>query len=785
MTGSSRAKAAWVVLGLLSLVAWFAEGTELRAAGPQAGAYGEALRPFLVRYCTECHGVDRQKNDVNFDAFSDEPALYRERDFWENVRHMLAEREMPPSKKRQPSEEERAAAVEFIADELAKFDCAEIASPGRVTIRRLNRAEYNNTIRDLIGVDFKPAEGFPLDEVGYGFDNIGDVLSLSPIVMEKYLAAAEAIVDAAIETEDPPWPRVVRLELERFEVPPDVQDHIRAENNVLGFYREGSAFKTQSFDRSGEYRFSLRAYEQHAGPDPAQLSVSIDGTRIAVLDIEAYRAKPGLYDLKLTLPAGDHEIRLEYLNNYNEQGHPIAELNGDRNVFVDYLDIVGPLGTERPPPPETHTRIVPYHPERGQETEAARAFLGRFAKRAYRRPVSQDEIQRMVDLARYATQTGASFEESIAIAVQAILTSPHFLYRWELDPRADDGQTSRPLNDYELASRLSYFLWSSMPDAELFELSDSGALHTPEVLAAQVERMIQDPKAEALVLNFAGQWLQFAGMNSMTPDPDLFPEFDDELRDAMVRESELFFGSIMREDRSITEFLDADYTFVNERLARHYQIEGITGKEFQRVNLGHDSVRGGILTHASFLTLTSNPTRTSPVIRGKWVLEQILGTPPPRPPPDVGELEESKEATEAASLRERMEIHRQKAECATCHAKMDSIGFAFENFDAIGAWRDLDGRFPIDPSGQLPDGRSFNGPKELIAILKNEETFVRSLIEKMLTFALGRGLEYYDRCAVDNIYAELAADEYRFTVLVQAIVMSDAFQMRNLKEDNS
>ena len=623
-------------------------------------SFANFARPFLQQYCADCHGNEKQKADINLEAFGEQPALYKKRELWESVRDMLAEREMPPEKKPQPSEEERIRMVQFINEELAKFDCAELRRPGRVTLRRLNRAEYNNTIRDLMGVDFSPAADFPLDEVGYGFDNIGDVLSLSPILMEKYLAAAERIVSQAVLSELPGCPPLLSESLAR--------------------------------------------------PSPKTLA------------------------------------------------------------------------------PDRHSKKS----TRAEETdlEFARRFLAAFVPRAYRRPASSEEIKRLLDLAANARGQNANREESVGIAVQAVLASPSFLYRWELDPKVEDGDSQnsggaavRSLTPYEFASRLSYFLWSSMPDDDLFALAAAETLLEPSVIEAQVRRMLADPKAKALAINFAGQWLQFRQIETIAPDPELFPAFDEELRQAMRRESELFFEAVMREDRSILEFLDADFTFVNARLADHYQIAGEFGAEFQRVRLDAQSMRGGILTQAGTLALTANPTRTSPVIRGKWVLEQILGTPPPPPPPDVEELEESREASAAASLRERLEIHRSQAECAVCHAKMDPIGFAFENFDAIGAWRDLDGPFPIDASGELPDGRRFNGPKELIDILKTEETFPRTVVEKMLTFALGRGLEYYDKCAIDEILAAANKADFRFSALVIAVVMSDPFQKVSLQHE--
>jgi hypothetical protein len=366
-----------------------------------------------------------------------------------------------------------------------------------------------------------------------------------------------------------------------------------------------------------------------------------------------------------------------------------------------------------------------------------------------------------------------------------MLVSPHFLFRAEHGVEAEDRDRLRPLSDHELAARLSYFLWSSMPDAELFDLAREGRLKHLDTLKAQALRMLQDPKASALVENFAGQWLQFRNLDIVSPDPDLFPEFDGELREAMRGETALFVETIMREDRSIMEFLDSDFTFVNERLARHYELPGVEGDGFVRVSLSPDSPRGGVLTHASVLALTSNPTRTSPVNRGKWILEQILGSPPPPPPPDVPELEEEHQADQEASLRERLEMHRAKAECATCHNKMDPLGFAFENFDAIGKWRDMDGRFPVDASGKLPTGEAFDGPRELKAILKTRETFVRSLTEKMLTYALGRGLEYYDQCTVDDVVDALRRNDHRFSSMITGIVVSKPFLMKQRAGDQT
>ena len=745
--------------------------------------FQQDITPFLKQYCYHCHGVEKQKADVNFQTLPPNTEIYKNRDLWELVRDLLLEDEMPPSKSDQPSAEDRQRIIELIGQELDQFDCDAISNPGRVTIRRLNRAEYDNTIRDLMGVDFHPADDFPLDEVGYGFDNIGDVLSLSPILMEKYLNAAESVVTNALLAELPPWPPSHQHQVEKFTA--DQDDIVRAEGSFMGFYREGNAFKKLLIEQTGEYKISVRAHGQQAGPDHAKLELALGDGDKYVIDVDAFADRPKVYAIQTTLSKGTLNLKLSYLNNYNVQDHPIAELNGDRNLFVDYVEIKGPINVQPPSLPVTHSRVIPGRPEPGEEVAYAREILSPFVKRAYRRPATEDELDRLTGLVEYAMVQEATFEKSMQVAIQAVLTSPHFLFRWELDPTDKQGDDTRALNDFELASRLSYFLWSSMPDDELLNLAEAGLLRDDDVLSYQVERMLQDPKSDALVTNFAGQWLQFRSLDTVTPDPAKYPSFTPALRDAMLKESELFFTEIMRSNRELTDFLDADFTYLNETLANHYGIEGVHGDTFQRVSLDASSRRGGVLTQGSILTLTSNPTRTSPVLRGKWILEQILGTPPPPPPPDVPMLEETQEAALSGSLRERLEQHRSKPDCATCHEKMDPIGFAFENFNAIGQWRDLDAGFQIDPAGTLPDGTQFEGATDLIAELKTRDTFVHSVIEKMLTFALGRGLEYYDQCTTESIFEEVTDNHLKFQALVKAVVLSNPFQLRNQEGNES
>ncbi len=749
---------------------------------PKPHAFASGLRPFLESYCFGCHGVEKAKAEVNFEILPRNTDVFKDRDLWERVRDLVEEKEMPPSKSSQPDSEERMAFLELLEKEMDRLDCSQMTNPGRVTVRRLNRTEYDNTIRDLLGVDFKPSEDFPLDEVGYGFDNIGDVLSLSPILLEKYLNAAESVVTNAILSELPAWPPSSRFQAETFQT--ESEDIIRAEGQVMGFYREGVARQLISFERSGAYEIQVRAYGQQAGPDPAKLEVRLGDWFQEVVDVKAHQDAPQVYTLKIELSAGEQMLSLAYLNNYNVQDHPVAELNGDRNLFVDDIVFKGPLNEPRPPLPISHTRVIPDQPAPGKEREHARNVLQDFVTKAWRRPVTDDALERLLHIVDQVLEEGAPYGEAIQVAVQAALTSPWFLYRWELDPVLQEGEGSRPLDAYELASRLSYFLWSSMPDERLFSLAEAGELIRPEVLRSEVKRMLDDPKSEALTRNFAGQWLQFRNLESVTPDPSLFPDFTPKLRDAMKKETELFFTTIMRENRPLTDFLEADFTFLNGPLARHYGVDGPQGDAFERVRLDATVPRGGILTQASVLTLTSNPTRTSPVLRGKWILEQILGTPPPPPPPDVPELESDQEGALRGSLRERMEQHRLKPECATCHEKMDPIGFAFEHFNAVGQWREVDGGFPIDASGELPDGTRFDGARELVRQLKTRDTFVLCVIEKMLTFALGRGLEYYDKCTIDNIHQDLRDHSLAFQTLVESIVLSESFQQRQLEGED-
>ena len=742
-------------------------------------AHASSFGPFLKQHCISCHGPEKQKAGVNLAALmaDGEPKIEDRRE-WETILDLIVAREMPPENKPQPTETMRQEMAGYLEAQLESFDCSGPSLPGAVTARRLNRIEYENTIRDLLGVEFKASDTFPRDEVGYGFDNIGDVLSLSPLLMEKYLDAAESIVDQAVLSHLPEWPPTLRQE--EGQMKPIRGDAVRTvRDRYLGFYREGAAQVKFDAPQKGRYTLKVRAFQDKAGPEHTRMAIAQGKNAIEEVEVTAEGDHPKLYEFDVQLDKGETAFSVAYTNNYVNSDHPDRTLRGDRNLFVDYVELEGPLDAEPPALPASHSAILPRPAEEGKEEPYIREIFQDFARKAFRRPVTEEEVQRLTSLVMGVYEDGEStFEESVKVGLMATLVSPHFLFRWELDESSTPTDEPRALNSHELASRLSYFLWSTMPDAELRELADRDALRDIAVLREQTKRLLNDAKAAALVSNFTGQWLQTRNLASVKPDPDVFPEFDDALRSAMHQETELFVQSILKEDRSVLELLDADYTFLNERLAQHYGIEGVQGEAFQRVSLDRSSRRGGVLTQGSVLTITSEASRTSPVVRGKWVLEQILGTPPPPPPPDVEPLEESEEAHESASLRERLEQHRDHPDCAGCHAKMDPIGFALENFDAIGRWRDTDGAFPIDPAGTLTGGIKVAGPEDLKKALVQKEKFVESLSEKLLTYALGRGTEYYDKCAIDLIVEQLKANDYRFTTLIDAIVTSDPFLKR-------
>jgi Protein of unknown function (DUF1592)/Protein of unknown function (DUF1588)/Protein of unknown function (DUF1587)/Protein of unknown function (DUF1595)/Protein of unknown function (DUF1585)/Planctomycete cytochrome C/Ca-dependent carbohydrate-binding module xylan-binding len=772
----------WLLLGMGLVSAEAASIPGKIARDKTAGTHGQIsyekqVTPLLTKYCYGCHGNGKSKGDLALDAYQTAAEAANDSKTWEKVMNNLHTHVMPPEKKPQPSLAEADLITRWIETQVFKCDC-DHPDPGRVTLHRLNRAEYNNTIRDLVGINFQPADDFPADDSGYGFDNIGDVLSVPPVLLEKYLAAAEKILEAAIVSEDPAKARLRRFDAAELDgsAPGETVD-----GGAKRLAREGDIFVKVKFPQDGDYALRAAAYGEQFGPEPPRMTFRLGDKDLQTFDVPVEAGDAKVYEVRLHAPAGTNRFSASYINNFVNNTDKDPKKRGDRNLIIEYLEVDGPLNVPLPPLPETHRRIFPRGPAPTNKVDYAREIISKFASRAYRRPAKSDEVDRLVRFVQSAVKQGDTFERGVQLALQAVLVSPHFLFRGELQPEPNNPDSVHPVNEFALASRLSYFLWSSMPDDELFALAGKGELR--KSLDRQVRRMLKDSKSRALVDNFAGQWLQLRNLRIATPDAKTFPDYDEGLRAAMQAETEEFFDHVIREDRSVLDFLNANYTFVNERLARHYGLKGVKGDAFQRVSL-KGTGRAGVLTQGAILTLTSNPTRTSPVKRGKYVLENILGTPPPPPPPNVPELQEVKLS---GTLRQRMEQHRENPTCASCHARMDPIGFGFENFDGIGAWREKDGDFPIDPGGELVSGERFKRPGDLAAILATQkrDEFVRCLSEKMLTYALGRGLEFYDKCALDQITKGMARRGYRFSSLISEIARSIPFQQRRGEADRT
>ncbi len=746
---------------------------------PADPTFKDKINPFLTKYCNGCHNADKAAGGITLDSYQSEAHARKDRKGWLEVMKVMAAGEMPPKKaKAQPSKDERQFVLDWIDNTLTKVDCTAPKDPGRVTLRRLNRAEYNNTVRDLLGVDFTPADDFPADDVGYGFDNIGDVLSLQPVLLEKYLAAADKVVGAGLT---PPGPVASARQRYNPQNIPVTPRSARSKEPVrIVFTTAGEAFLPKfHFPVEGDYTVRVRAWGTKVGGEAPRVTLRVDGKELKTAAVDADVKKPGTYEVTTRVQEGERRVAVAFTNPFTDKA--AKDDNKDRRLGVVGLEIEGPTNPVVKPPSaflKAFQAVKPAGKTGGRV--AAEKVVADFARKAYRRPVRADEVARLMKLYDVAAGQGEPFEKAVALPLKAALVSPHFLFRVEEDPKS--GEAVRTINDYEFATRLSYFLWSTMPDEELFRHAAAGDLRKPAVLEGQVKRMLKDPKVRGLSENFAGQWLQLRNLKTLTPDKGYFPSWDESLKAAMVREAELFFEHVVQDDRSVLEFLDADYTYLNERLATHYGVSGVSGPEFRKVKLP-DARRGGVITMGSTLVVTSNPTRTSLVKRGKWVLENILGTPPPPPSPDAGELPPTAELK--GTVRQQLEQHRSNAACASCHAKLDPLGFGLENFDAVGGWRTTDNKQPIDSSGVMPDGASFSGPAAMKKVLlKKADPFRRCLAEKLMTFALGRGLEYYDLCALDDVTAKLVKGQDRFSALVLAVVQSDPFQKRKGKRSD-
>ena len=769
----NAASAIAFALPLGALVAFAAAPPKTPALKPE-GDFEDKAQAALQKYCVGCHSGNSPAAGISLSESKSAAVMLKQRSTWERAYTNVSNKHMPPMGMPQPTQEERDTLVGWIQGTLSKGEC-DVKEPGRVTLRRMNRAEYNNTVRDLLGVDIKPADDFPSDDVGYGFDNIGDVLSLSPLLMEKYLNAARKISRAAIVAPEDRTLKPAKFLASKLSGDGGNFD----ETSGVILFSNGNTGADYFFPAAGTYILRVTAFEQHAGPDPAKMGFLVGGKEIKQLEVRAKQDRFGVYETPVTVDKpGKQRVAASFLNDYYNADSPDPALKGDRNLIIQQIEITPfdvATTTEESP---AQRRLISARPTANTEAakdKATRHVLAAYLPRAYRRPVTSPEIDQIARIAGLARKAGGSYEKALQIAVQASLVSPNFLFHVEKDP--NQGGSKRPLNDYELATRLSYFLWSSMPDDRLMALAAQGKLQNKETLIAESKRMLKDPKARALADNFAGQWLQLRKLNVVQPDPKAYPQFTETLRGAMRTETQMYFRNVVSEDRSVLEFLDSNYTFLNETLAKHYGIEGVQGDNFRKVALTTDK-RGGLVTQASVLTVTSNPTRTSPVKRGKWVLDNILGTPPPPPPPGVAELPDDKKEPLVGTLRQRLEQHRKNPTCASCHQRMDPIGFGLENFNAIGEWRMKDGQDAIDASGQMTDGSKFTGPDGLRTYLMSKKgQFIKALTEKTMTYALGRGIEG-ESCKVDALTPRIEKNGYKYSELIAAVVSSEAFRYR-------
>lgn len=744
------------------------EDASIDAADVELNAlFRSRVVPLLRTYCYDCHG-EQEEVALTQDLKVDD--LRRNRSVWIRAISQLRNGTMPPADGPELGPGLRSEFIELLSQCATSVDCVHDPNAGKVAMRRLNRFEYRNTIRDLTGVDYTPADGFPGDDVGYGFDNIGDVLSLPPLLMEKYLDAAIDITGKAIYT--PPAPMIFEVEKQASQL--DGGDRY-ARGRAVVIASRGTVSLPVDLPFSGRFKLTIRARGDQGGDEPVKVEV-VCGRERRVVEVPS--SDPQEYHTWFRLRRGERQIDFTFINDYYVEG------KADRNLHLFSVKLEGQEEVTdpdiAPKLPASHQRLIFVQPSDDlTEDEAASLVIGRFASRAFRRPATNDEVQRLAQLSASVREDGGTFEASIQVAMQAVLVSPHFLFKVERDAgHAEDESIS--LNQYELATRISYFLWSSMPDDELLLMAHQGTLTDEKRLLEKIGRMIQDSRSTQFVEHFAGQWLQLRNLDTVAPDSKAFPKYNDEIRDLMRRETMTFFAAVMRANLPVTTLLNADFTFLNETLANYYGIVGVRGEHFRQVSLA-GTHRGGLLTHGSVLTVTSNPTRTSPVKRGRWILDNLLNTPPPPAPPNVPELEKEQLS---GTLRERMEQHRENPACAACHQMMDPLGFALENFDAIGRWRTSEGGEAVDASGELPDGTVFEGVGELRSLLvgKREQDFVRCVVEKMLIYATGRGTEYYDQCALDQIVEYTKQNDNQFAYLIAGIILSDPFQKQGHRE---
>jgi mono/diheme cytochrome c family protein len=762
-------------------------------------------RKLVDQYCVGCHNQRVTSGGLRLDS-ADLSKVSAGAETWEKVIRKLRAGAMPPPGMPRP---DPAAYSGFASWLESRIDTAAQANPyaGRPLLHRMNRAEYSNAIRDLLGLEVDAASLLPPDDSAYGFDNVSDVLGVSPSLQERYLSAAATISALAVGDTH------VHAGTTTYRIRQDLSQNQHIEGLPLG--TTGGILVRHNFPLDGEYIFQAKLYRTNLNITrglefPSQVEFTVSGRRVHLASLGGTDDLASLFEkptetgdavdarlrARVAVKAGPNDVTAAFLEDPKVVGparlQPFQRSSADNFDWsgwphIQTFSITGPLNPTGPGDTPSRRKIFVCHPHvaggegAAAETACAREILSSLARRAYRQPVGEADLQRVLgfyESGRYANHGEGGFDAGIELALRRILASPKFVFRAEADPLNAAPGSVHSISDLELASRLAFFLWSSIPDDELLRLASQGKLKNAVVLDAQVRRMLADPKSQALVTNFAGQWLHLRNVRNVLPNSDQFPDFDENLRNALLRETELFFTSILREDRSALDLINADYTFLNERLARHYGISGIYGSQFRRAHISDES-RRGLLGQGSILAVTSHAERTSPVVRGKWILENIFGLPVPPPPPNVPLLPDAKPGEQPRTMREQMEAHRANAVCASCHKAMDPLGFALENFDAVGAWRVEDGGGPIDASAELADGTKVDGVVGLRkAILSRPEVFVGTLAEKLLTYALGRGLDYRDMPAVRRIVSTAARDNYRFSALILGVARSTPFQMR-------
>ncbi len=759
------------------------------AAFPAAFAQqpSPAPRALLDQYCVACHNQKVKTASVSVQAL-DPGNVDRDAEAWEKILRKVKAGQMPPAGMPHPQPPATIAFTKWLEEDLDKSAAAH-PNPGRPTIHRLNRAEYSNAIRDLLALDIKPGSKLPADDTGYGFDNIGDVLSLSPVLIERYMSVSRTVSRLAVgDVQRKPEETV-------FETPRLGRG---ARNERVGddvpFDSAGGISTQYQFPVDAEYVFKIKMpalgtnepkiFEERipvkAGTRNVAVTFLADNTVPEVIapfqpQNAAAQVAPGRFGRG---PTSKMDLRLD--------GARVKLLDVSAPRFAS-LTIAGPYQISGPGDSPSRQRIFVCRPSStnggaSEETTCAHTILSKLARRAYRRPVTDADLKPLLAFYQTGRREG-TFENGIEMALRALLVSPDFLFRVERDPSGSVPGSTYRISDYELASRLSFFLWSSIPDEKLLQLAEQGKLRDPGVLSAQVSRMLEDRRSNSFVTNFAGQWLFLRALAQVTPDQDVFPKFDATLRQGFQRETELFFDAVLRENRPVTDLLSADFTYLNQRLAEHYGIPNVYGSQFRRVTLT-DANRGGLLGQGSILTVTSYPNRTSVVQRGKWVLENLLGTPPPPPPPDIPALEAKTKSGKLLTMRQQMEQHRANPTCASCHSRMDPIGFSLENYDGIGAFRTKDGGSTIDTTGKMPDGHVFQGPAGLknLLLTTHRDEFISTFTEKLMTYALGRGIEYSDKPGMRAIIRDAAKQNTSIPAMINAIISSPQFQMRRARE---